>query len=166
MKKNKNDNFNVLREVGKKPGTSQRELSKNLGLSLGKINYCIKALRDKGLIKISNFSKNPNKLKYVYILTPKGVASKTRLTIDFMKRKMKEYEELKKELEWFSLYKIFFKEFMVSAIVISHNYGRFLKKCVKSILHNNKNYINEIIIIDDSSSDNTQKIALNLKKKK
>ena len=61
MKKNKNDNFNVLREVGKKPGTSQRELSKNLGLSLGKINYCIKALRDKGLIKISNFSKNPNK---------------------------------------------------------------------------------------------------------
>ncbi len=55
---------------------------------------------------------------------------------------------------------------MVSAIVISHNYGRFLKKCVKSILHNNKNYINEIIIIDDSSSDNTQEIALNLKKKK
>ena len=99
MKKNKNDNFNVLREVGKKPGTSQRELSKNLGLSLGKINYCIKALRDKGLIKISNFSKNPNKLKYVYILTPKGVASKTRLTINFMKRKMKEYEELKKELK-------------------------------------------------------------------
>ena len=99
MKKNKNDNFNVLREVGKKPGTSQRELSKNLGLSLGKINYCIKALKDKGLIKISNFSKNPNKLKYVYILTPKGVASKTRLTIDFMKRKMKEYEELKKELK-------------------------------------------------------------------
>ena len=99
MKKDKNDNFNVLREVGKKPGTSQRELSKNLGLSLGKINYCIKALRDKGLIKISNFSKNPNKLKYAYILTPKGVASKTRLTIDFMKRKMKEYEELKKELE-------------------------------------------------------------------
>ena len=98
MKKDKNDNFNVLREVGKKPGTSQRELSKNLGLSLGKINYCIKALRDKGLIKISNFSKNPNKLKYAYILTPKGVASKTRLTIDFMKRKMKEYEELKKEL--------------------------------------------------------------------
>ena len=98
MKNNENDNFNVLREVGKKPGTSQRELSKNLGLSLGKINYCIKALRDKGLIKISNFSKNPNKLKYVYILTPKGVASKTRLTIDFMKRKMKEYEELKKEL--------------------------------------------------------------------
>jgi len=99
MKKNKNDNFNVLREVGKKPGTSQRELSKNLGLSLGKINYCIKALKDKGLIKISNFSKNPNKLKYVYILTPKGVASKTRLTINFMKRKMKEYDELKKEIE-------------------------------------------------------------------
>ena len=99
MKKNKNDNFNVLREVGKKPGTSQRELSKNLGLSLGKINYCIKALRDKGLIKISNFSKNPNKLNYVYILTPKGIASKTRLTINFMKRKMREYEELKKELK-------------------------------------------------------------------
>ena len=99
MKNNENDKFNVLREVGKKPGTSQRELSKNLGLSLGKINYCIKALRDKGLIKISNFSKNPNKLNYVYILTPKGIASKTRLTINFMKRKMKEYEELKKELK-------------------------------------------------------------------
>ena len=99
MKNNENDNFNVLREVGKKPGTSQRELSKNLGLSLGKINYCIKALRDKGLIKISNFSKNPNKLNYVYILTPKGIASKTRLTINFMKRKMREYEELKKELK-------------------------------------------------------------------
>ena len=99
MKNNENDKFNVLRDVGKKPGTSQRELSKNLGLSLGKINYCIKALRDKGLIKISNFSKNPNKLNYVYILTPKGIASKTRLTINFMKRKMKEYEELKKELK-------------------------------------------------------------------
>tara|TARA_Y100001958_G_C21139991_1_gene478941 strand:- start:140 stop:487 length:348 start_codon:yes stop_codon:yes gene_type:complete len=93
------DKFNLLRAIGNKPGRSQRELSKDLGLSLGKINYCLKALREKGLIKIGNFSKNPNKLNYIYLLTPKGISSKTKLTINFMKRKMREYEELKKELK-------------------------------------------------------------------
>ena len=93
------DKFNLLRAIGNKPGRSQRELSKDLGLSLGKINYCLKALREKGLIKIGNFSKNPNKLNYIYLLTPKGISSKTRLTINFMKRKMREYDELKKELK-------------------------------------------------------------------
>lgn len=93
------DKFNLLRAIGNKPGRSQRELSKDLGLSLGKINYCLKALREKGLIKIGNFSKNPNKLNYIYLLTPKGISSKTKLTINFMKRKMREYDDLKKELE-------------------------------------------------------------------
>jgi|TARA_B100001059_G_C17486461_1_gene404226 EPS-associated MarR family transcriptional regulator len=93
------DKFNILRAIGNKPGKSQRELSKDLDLSLGKINYCIKALREKGLIKIGNFSKNSQKLNYIYLLTPKGISNKTRLTINFMKRKMREYEELKKELK-------------------------------------------------------------------
>jgi len=65
---------------------------------LGKLNYCIKALKSKGLIKIENFKKNPNKINYIYVLTPKGIAEKTKLTMNFMKRKMKEYEELKKEV--------------------------------------------------------------------
>ena len=102
MNKDKNlnqDHFNVLRKIKKKPNSSQRELANELGFSLGKLNYCLKALKAKGLIKISNFAKNPSKINYIYILTPKGIASKTKLTINFMKRKMAEYDELKKELD-------------------------------------------------------------------
>tara|TARA_B100001105_G_scaffold194014_1_gene157991 strand:+ start:188 stop:418 length:231 start_codon:yes stop_codon:yes gene_type:complete len=65
------DHFNVLRKVKNKPKSSQRELAQDLGFSLGKLNYCLKALKNKGLIKIKNFKKNPNKLNYIYILTPK-----------------------------------------------------------------------------------------------
>ena len=68
-------------------------------MSLGKINYCLKELKKKGLIKISNFSKSDQKIKYLYVLTPKGIKEKTKITIKFMKQKMKEYETLKKELE-------------------------------------------------------------------
>ena len=68
-------------------------------MSLGKINYCLKELKKKGLIKISNFSKSDQKIKYLYVLTPKGIKEKTKITIKFMKQKMKEYESLKKELE-------------------------------------------------------------------
>ena len=93
------DHFNVLRKVKNKPESSQRELAEDLGFSLGKINYCLKALKNKGLIKIKNFKKNPNKLNYVYILTPKGVSAKTKLTLNFMKRKMNEYDELRKEID-------------------------------------------------------------------
>ena len=93
------DEFNVLRSIKKRPQSNQRELAKELGFSLGKLNYCIKALRAKGLIKIENFKKNPKKINYIYILTPKGFAEKSKLTINFMKRKMKEYDELKSELE-------------------------------------------------------------------
>jgi len=92
------DHFNVLRKLQKKPKSTQRELAEELGFSLGKLNYCLKALKNKGLIKINNFRKNPNKINYAYILTPKGISEKTKLTVNFMKRKMKEYDELKKEI--------------------------------------------------------------------
>ena len=92
------DYLNVLRKVQEKPESSQRELAEELGFSLGKLNYCLRALKSKGLIKISNFKKNPNKLNYIYILTPKGISKKTKLTLNFMKLKMKEYDELKKEM--------------------------------------------------------------------
>ena len=93
------DYLNILRKIKDKPETSQRELAEELGFSLGKLNYCLKALKNKGLVKIKNFEKNPNKINYIYVLTPKGIAEKTKLTINFMKRKMKEYEELKKEIK-------------------------------------------------------------------
>ena len=96
--KDNQDHFEVLRKIKTKPETTQRELAEELGFSLGKLNYCLKALRSKGLIKIENFRKNPNKINYIYVLTPKGIAEKTKLTINFMKKKMKEFEELKKEI--------------------------------------------------------------------
>ena len=93
------ENLNLLRNISKNPRVSQRKLANDLGFSLGKLNYCLKALKDKGLIKIQNFKKNPKKLNYIYILTPQGIAHKTKLSLNFMKRKMAEYDELKKELE-------------------------------------------------------------------
>lgn len=93
------DQFNVLRKIKSKPNCSQREMASDLGFSLGKLNYCLKALKKKGLIKIQNFRLNPNKIGYVYILTPKGITTKTKLTLNFMRRKMREYDELKKEYE-------------------------------------------------------------------
>ena len=93
------DEFDVLRRISKRPNSNQRTLAKELGFSLGKINYCLNALKDKGLVKMQNFVKNPSKINYVYVLTPKGISQKTKLTINFMKRKLKEYEELKKEIE-------------------------------------------------------------------
>ena len=98
MKENP-DHFDILRQIQKKPKSTQRELAEELGFSLGKLNYCLKALKSKGLVKIENFAKNPNKLNYIYVLTPKGISEKSKLTINFMKRKMNEYDELKKELE-------------------------------------------------------------------
>tara|TARA_B100001094_G_C18066489_1_gene737749 strand:- start:729 stop:1025 length:297 start_codon:yes stop_codon:yes gene_type:complete len=98
MKENQ-DNLNVLRKIQNKPNSTQRKLAEELGFSLGKLNYCLKALQNKGLIKIENFKKNPNKINYFYVLTPKGLSEKTKLTINFMKKKMIEYDELKKELK-------------------------------------------------------------------
>ena len=97
--KDDQDHFNVLRKIKSKPKSTQRELAEELGFSLGKLNYCIRALKSKGLVKMNNFKKNPNKLNYTYLLTPKGISEKTKLTLAFMKRKIQEYEELKKDLK-------------------------------------------------------------------
>ena len=97
--KGKQDHFNVLRVIKNKPRSTQRELATELGFSLGKLNYCLKSLKNKGLVKMKNFEKNPNKINYIYILTPRGIAEKTKLTINFMKKKMKEYDDLKAELK-------------------------------------------------------------------
>jgi EPS-associated MarR family transcriptional regulator len=91
--------FDILRKIHKDPEASQRALAKELGLSIGKLNYCLKALKEKGFIKIKNFSKSKKKIKYLYFLTPKGALEKTNVTISYMKKKMQEYEELKKELK-------------------------------------------------------------------
>ena len=94
------DHFEVLRKINKNPDSNQRKLAKELGFSLGKLNYCLKALQKKGLVKIENFRKQSNKINYLqYVITPKGIAERTKLTLNFMKRKMREYDELKKELE-------------------------------------------------------------------
>ena len=97
--KNNQDYFNVLRKIQKNPNLTQREFATELGFSLGKLNYCLKALKEKGLIKIQNFKKNKNKLNYIYILTPKGISKKAKMTINFMKLKMREYEELRSDLK-------------------------------------------------------------------
>ena len=93
------DHFNVLRKIKSKPNSSQRELAEELGFSLGKLNYLIKALKTKGLVKMKNFEENPHKINYVYVLTPRGIAERAKLTLNFMKRKMKEYDELKREIK-------------------------------------------------------------------
>ena len=96
---NDQENLEILRRIKKNPNISQRVLAKELGFSLGKLNYCLKALKKKGIVKIKNFTTNPNKINYIYLLTPKGLTTKTKLTIEFMKRKAREYDDLKKELE-------------------------------------------------------------------
>ncbi len=93
------DFFDILRKIHKNPIATQRYLASELNFSLGKINYCLKGLKQKGLIKISNFSKAENKIKYIYVLTPKGISEKSKITLRFLKQKMKEYEELKKEIK-------------------------------------------------------------------
>ena len=103
MKKNKivdlEDNFEVLRKIHKNPESSQREMAQTLGYSLGKLNYCLKELKKKGYVKIKNFKKKKDKFNSIkYVITPKGISLRLKLTINFMKRKMREYEDLKKEL--------------------------------------------------------------------
>ena len=93
------EELNILRKINDKNLKSQRQFAKDMGISLGKLNYCLKALKKKGLIKYENFKNNKNKQNYLYILTPKGISHKTKLALNFMKRKMREYDELKKELE-------------------------------------------------------------------
>ena len=103
--KNKDELFKILREVEKNPNMTQRELATNVNFSLGKLNYCLQALKKKGLIKIKNFSKNKNifnpksKNNYFDMLTAKGISKKTSMGINFLKRKMVEYNEIKREIE-------------------------------------------------------------------
>ena len=99
MKENKNEYLQVLRKIENNPNTTQRQQAKNLGYSLGKLNYVLQALKKKGLIKIKNFQKNPNKINYMYHLTPKGIVKKTKLTIKYLDKNSKEYEELKNEIQ-------------------------------------------------------------------
>jgi len=91
--------FEVLRRLHQTPEVSQRALAKDLGVGLGTINFCFQALVEKGLVKMQNFSQSKNKLRYVYLLTPAGVAEKSKLTPEFLKRKVAEYETLQAEIE-------------------------------------------------------------------
>ena len=97
FKKNE-DHLELLRSVHNNPAASQRDLAKKLNISLGKLNYLIKSLSKRGLIKIQNFSKSQNKINYIYILTSEGLKKKIEMTFKFMEVKMKEYDELKKEV--------------------------------------------------------------------
>ena len=90
--------LDLLRKIELNPQYTQRELSIEMDVSLGKVNYCIKKLSEKGWIKLTNFTHNPNKVGYAYLLTPKGIEEKTKLTFSFLKRKIKEYEILKDEI--------------------------------------------------------------------
>ena len=95
----KKDEFETLRLIDTSNVNSQRKMAKNLGFSLGKLNYCLNSLKEKGFIKLKNFSKSKNKLGYSYILTPRGFTQKLKLTINYMHRKMREYDELKMEVK-------------------------------------------------------------------
>ncbi|WP_284260807.1 MarR family EPS-associated transcriptional regulator [Roseicyclus amphidinii] len=96
---NEDAHFRMMRLIEARPDISQRELSRELGLSLGAVNYCVNALIEKGHVKMRNFRASENKLGYVYLLTPAGLAQKTRMTRAFLARKMTEYEALKAEIE-------------------------------------------------------------------
>ena len=91
--------FSVLRRLHETPKVSQRALAKDLGVSLGTINYCCQALVEKGLVKIQNFGRSKNKVSYAYLLTPAGIAEKSKLTANFLSRKVAEYEKLRVEIE-------------------------------------------------------------------
>ena len=90
--------FRVMRLIERNPRLTQRELARELGVSLGKANYCLQALLEKGLVKAANFQANPSKLGYTYLLTPSGMRAKARLTKKFLDRKVAEYEALRAEI--------------------------------------------------------------------
>ena len=92
------DHFEILRKIEKKPKATQRQLAEELGFSLGKLNYCLRELKIKGYVKIRNFKASKKKVSYFYMLTPSGMTMKKNLIINFMKIKMREYDELKKEI--------------------------------------------------------------------
>jgi EPS-associated MarR family transcriptional regulator len=89
----------ILKLLQTEPQMSQRDLARVMGVSLGKANYCLKALMDKGLVKLENFRSNPDKRQYAYLLTPAGLEEKSRITLAFLRRKVAEYEALQREIE-------------------------------------------------------------------
>ena len=89
----------ILKLLQAQPQMSQRDLAQAMGVSLGKANYCLKALMDKGLVKLENFRNNPDKRQYAYLLTPAGIEERTRITLAFLRRKVVEYETLEREIE-------------------------------------------------------------------
>ncbi|WP_133013322.1 MarR family EPS-associated transcriptional regulator [Marinomonas flavescens] len=91
--------YKILKELQQNPNLSQRELAKRLGISLGKTNFCLKALIEKGLVKAGNFKKSSDKVRYLYLLTPKGIEERVSLTHHFLQRKLNEHEELTSEIE-------------------------------------------------------------------
>jgi len=91
--------YSLLKTLEENPGLSQRDLAKRLGVSLGKVNYCLNALVEKGSLKINNFRNSENKLAYAYLLTPRGVEQKARMTVEFLQIKIEEYERLRKEIQ-------------------------------------------------------------------
>jgi EPS-associated MarR family transcriptional regulator len=91
--------YSLLKTLEENPGLSQRDLAKRLGVSLGKVNFCLNALVEKGSLKINNFRNSENKLAYAYLLTPKGIESRARLTVTFLRYKTQEYERLRCEIE-------------------------------------------------------------------
>ena len=91
--------YHVLKLIEKNPSITQRQLASELGVSVGKANYCLKALIDKGWVKANNFKNSNNKLAYIYKLTPSGIEQKARFTVIFLKRKMSDYESLKQDIE-------------------------------------------------------------------
>jgi EPS-associated MarR family transcriptional regulator len=91
--------YKIMRILEESPDLTQRELAEKLGMSVGGVNYCLNALIDKGLVKMGNFQKSKNKFKYVYLLTPRGIAEKMAMTSRFLKQKMHEYDALKIEIE-------------------------------------------------------------------
>ena len=93
------DQLDLMHIIQGDTNASQRQLAQETGLSIGKVNYCLKALIDIGFIKVDSFNKSTQKINYAYILTPRGISQKTKMTLSFMKRKIKEYDELKKELK-------------------------------------------------------------------
>ena len=95
----KQNQYQILKSLEQDSRSTQRQLSNNLGVSLGKVNYCIKSLIEKGLIKVNNFRNNKNKIQYSYLLTPKGIEGKAKLTLDFIRIKTQEYNTLKQEVE-------------------------------------------------------------------
>ena len=91
--------YSLLKTLEENPGLSQRSLAQHLGVSLGKVNFCLNALIEKGSVKVNNFRNSDNKLAYAYLLTPRGIEEKARITVQFLKRKMQDYERLRQEIE-------------------------------------------------------------------